>query len=499
MTESTADKSKKLLEKISRISAHDELVRRKRAREGLIPFVEYTMPAYETAAHHRLIADKLEAVERGDINRLMVFTPPRSGKSQLISRHFPAWFLGKNPSKQIITSSANTDLASDFGRDVRNMVSSDEYHRIFSVDLAADSQAAGKWHTDKGGVYIAAGVLSLITGRGAHLLVIDDPIKDRKDADSETIRADIWDWYRSVAYPRLMPGGAIVIVLTRWHEDDLAGRLLEGSSEKWEVVELPAIAKKEDPLGREEGAALWPEWFPLETLKTTQMEMGPREWSALYQQSPISEEGMYFKTDWLRYYDKVPKHLTIWGASDYAVTADGGDYTVHGVMGLDENEDMYLLDWWRGREESQTWVEVFLNMSQQHKPITWGEENGQIIKSLGPFITKRMQERKLYFHREQFSSARDKATRARSIQGRMSMGKVFLPRNAPWTEPLVSELLSFPFGKHDDQVDVLSLFGRMMDESYGKIKPKVRKVLSVTAGENIINLLERKPKMRRYA
>ena len=445
---------------------------RRQSRRNLLAFTKYTLPHYQPAAHHTLIAEKLEAVERGEIDRLMINMPPRHGKSELASRRFPAWFLGKNPNKQIIGASYNSELASDFGRQVRNIVASKEYGVLFPTRLAEDSKAAGRWNTSDGGAYVAAGVGTAITGRGADILLIDDPLKDRQEADSETIRENIWDWYTSTAYTRLAPGGRVILIQTRWHEDDLTGRLLEEQAkggDKWDILELPAIDKDNN--------ALWPNFYPIDALERIRSVLPSRDWAALYQQRPAPEEGAYFKRDWFRYYDEKPKHLRVYGSSDYAVTEDGGDYTVHLVVGVDPDDNIYVLDVWRSQTSSDKWIQALLDLIKTHKPLMWIEESGQIIKSIGPFLEKRMREEKIYCRREQVASAADKPTRSRSIQARTSMGKVYFPSKAPWLEAFTSELLVFPAGKHDDQVDTFGLIGRMLDELVkGKVpKPKVEK------------------------
>lgn len=439
--------------------AATELLNRRKARNRLIPFTEYTLPRYHPAAHHRLIAERLEQVERGEIDRLLICMPPRHGKSELASRRFPAWFLGRNGQCSVIAASYNSDLASDFGREVRNIVGGPEYRALFGISMAQDSSAANRWHTSEGGAYVAAGVGTAVTGRGADVLLIDDPVKDREEADSELRRERVWQWYTSTAYTRLAPGGRIVLIQTRWHEDDLAGRILEHSGSEWEVLDLPAIDER--------GEALWPERYSIDVLKRIKSNIGPREWSALYQQSPSPDEGAFFRRDWFQWYDELPKRLQVYGASDYAVTADGGDYTVHVVVGVDEHQDIYLLDLWRGQTDADVWIERFLDLCQLHKPLMWAEEKGQIVKSVGPFIEKRAQERKVYAAREQFSSVADKPTRARAIQARAAMGKVYLPRHKDWAQVLLNELLMFPAGKHDDQVDAFSLIGRMLDHMIG--------------------------------
>lgn len=396
----------------------------------------------------------------------MIFMPPRHGKSELASKRFPAWYLGRRPEKQIIAASYNSELSTDFGREVRNIVASSEYAKLFNVNLAADSQAADRWHTNLGGAYVSAGVGTAITGRGANVLLIDDPFKDRQEADSEITRERVWNWYTSTAYTRLMPGGSIILIQTRWHEDDLAGRLLNAQGrggDKWQVLSLSALTNNEP---------LWPEWYGIEALERIRSVIGPRDWGSLYQQEPLPEGGAYFKKDWFRYYDDQPKHLRIFCASDYAVTASDNDYTVHLVAGVDEHEDLYLLDMWREQATSDVWVEKKLDLAEKWKPIQWAEENGQIIKGVGPFIDRRQRERKVWFYREQYTSSVDKAIRARSIQARMSMGKVYLPRDAPWRTDFERELLSFPAGKHDDQVDAFSLLGRMLANMNAATVPK---------------------------
>lgn len=428
-----------------------ELLRRRAARNGLIDFARYTLPTYEEAAHHLMIAKRLEAVERGDIKRLMIFMPPRHGKSELASRRFPAWFLGRNPKAEIIAASYNSDLATDFGREVRAIVSSEECRRLFNIDVRVDSKAADRWHTDQGGAYRAAGVGTAMTGRGADLLLIDDPVKDREEADSELRRSRVWDWYRSTAYTRLSPNGRVVVIQTRWHEDDLAGKLLEGGDE-WEVLSLPAML--------EDGSALWPERFPVERLEAIKRTVGPREWSALYMQRPQPDEGTFFQRGWFNEWDKLPP-LRIYGTSDYAVTEEGGDYTVHRVWGVCPEGGIYRLDGWRGQTASDQWIESKIDLIAKHKPAAWFGEAGVIQKAVEPMLRRRMLERRVFCRLEWMPSIHDKATRARGFQARAAMGRVWFESGAD-----LSEFLAFPAGKHDDEVDVASLIGRALDEAH---------------------------------
>ncbi len=333
-------------------------------------------------------------------------------------------------------------------------MASPEYRTLFAVDLAQDSKAANRWHTSGGGMYVAAGVGTAITGRGADVLLIDDPFKDRAEADSELKRKSVWDWYTSTAYTRLMPGGAVVVINTRWHDDDLSGRLLEAEKDggdKWEVLSLSAI---------HEGAALWPEWYPLDRLEQIRSVLPARDWNALYQQNPIPDDGDYFKTAWFGEYEEPPKNLRIYGASDYAVTDGGGDYTAHGVFGVDAAGNLYVLDWWRGQTAADVWIDSFCDLVNQHQPLCWFGEAGPIRRAVEPFMRARMLDRGALCRVEWLSSINDKPTRARSFQAMSSMGKVLMPKRAPWLADVMNELLRFPAGKNDDSVDVCSLIGR---------------------------------------
>ena len=443
----------------------------------LLAYAAYQWPSYADAPHHRLIARKLEAVERGEIRRLMISMPPRHGKSMLASEFFPAWYIGRNPNHYVIAATYAQELADDFGRKVRNQIADPAFKAIFpGVTLKDDSTSAKRFHisttgdafsTGQDGAYFAVGVGGPLTGRGAHLLLIDDPVKNREDADSETIRKKTREWYTSTAYTRLMKDGRIVVIQTRWHESDLSGWLLaEHQHEGWDVLSLPAIDSK--------GAALWPDMYPVERLNEIKLAVGPRDWSALYQQRPAPEEGDYFKADWLKPVHELPPRnsLKVYGASDYAVTADGGDYTVHVVVGLDPDGRMYLLDLWRAQASSDVWVEAFCDLVKKWKPIGWAEETGQIKSGVGPFLLRRMVERQAFVAREMFPTRGDKAVRAQSIRGRMAMQGLYLLADAPWRADLTSELMSFPVGVHDDQADALGLIGQILDKMDNGTAPK---------------------------
>jgi predicted phage terminase large subunit-like protein len=340
--------------------------------------------------------------------------------------------------------------------------------------LAADSQAAGRWALNSGAEYFAAGVGTGIPGFRAKLGLIDDPIRSRQDADSELIRDRIWDWYINDFKPRLVPHAAEILIQTRWHEDDLAGRAL--NREEWKVICLPALAGSNDPLGRRLNEPLWcdDDYGYGEQLIELSTKTPARTWSALYQQRPAPEEGDYFKVDWLRSYEAMPARetLKIYGVSDYAVTADGGDYTVHIVVGIDPQWRMYVLDLWRAQASTDKWIETFCDLVQFWKPIGWAEEQGQIRAGVGPFLERRMRERQAYVARAQFPTRGDKAVRAQSIRGRMELDGLYVPMRAPWYADFRAELLSFPAGKHDDQVDALGLIGQVLDRMTAGALPK---------------------------
>jgi len=424
--------------------------REKQGKDFLIPFIQRTKSDYKVAPHHQLIASYLEAVERGEIDRLMIFSPPRHGKSEIVSRKFPAWYLGRNPNKQIIAASYNSDLAADFGRDVRNLVADSVYHGIFGVNLRQDSKAADRWNTQNGGAYIAAGVGSGITGRGAHIGVIDDPVKDRKEADSETVRNHIWDWYASTFYTRLMPGAAVILMMTRWHEDDLAGRLLKAMKEggdQWTVVNLPAVAEGPDVLGRVEGEALWPEWYSVEGLKRIKTAIGTYEWEALYQQRPTSQAGNIFKREWWKYYKEIPRiEWTLQSWDTAFKDKDESDWSVCTTWGIFERK-AYLLDMFKRKMTYPDLERAAESLHRRHQPRAVLIED----RASGQSLIQSLQRKSLPVIAVKVD--RDKVTRAHSVTPIIEAGGVLLPEWASWVEEYVSVMAAFPKGATDDEVD----------------------------------------------
>lgn len=468
---------KKQADLSAQVKAEQELAKRILSRKRLLPFVERFNPDYLAGWVHKDICQRLEKFSEQVANkespRLMLFMPPRHGKSTLASVAFPAWHLGRHPDHEFISCSYSGSLAMSFSRKVRQLLREPVYKNVFEKSrLDKDSQSVESWQTTQGGGYVAAGVGGGITGKGANVLVIDDPVKNREDAESDNNRAATWDWYTSTAYTRLSPGGGILVILTRWHDDDLAGRLLkqaEDGADQWEVIRYPAIAEIDENF-RKQGESLHPERYNVDALEQIRKAIGPRDWSALYQQNPVSDEGDYFSRDMIRYYeyDEIDTaELNYYCAWDLAIgQRDRNDYSVGIVVGVDEYDHLYVVDVVRGKYDGFELVEQILDLYETWRPGIVGIERGHIEMALGPFLQKRTRERGLseaYF-KDLKVGRRDKEARARAIQGRMQQGMVYFPKDAVWTGTMVAELLRFPNGAHDDQVDALAWIGLMMTE-----------------------------------
>lgn len=476
--------------------AAKEYLRRQAAREGLIDFTRYTFAKYRPADHHYMIAEKLEAVERGDLKRLMIFCPPRHGKSELASKRFQAWSLGRNRDRQFISASYNSELAWDFGREVRNIILGQDYQVLFpGVEIAKDSSAANRWHTNGHGGYVAAGVDTAVTGRGAHIFTIDDPVKDRLSADNETQQIKTYNWYTSTAYTRLESDiedddepdwlwdvsgalkdglikpftGAIILIQTRWNENDLSGKLLDDmahGADQWDILELPAINEKTQ-------FALWEKKYPKKRLLKIKKAIGPRNWSALYQQKPQPDEGTYFLRKWFNRYildedpekTQLPSPVNVWMTSDYAVSEDKGDFTEHSVWGIDVLNNIYLMDNWHGKTKPNVWIDEGLRLVRKYKPYVWFGEGGVIRRSTEPFLKKAMTDQNTYCRLEWINPIGDKPARGRSFQARASMGKVYLPLNDVGDRAL-EQMVRFPAGKDDDFVDTASLMGLVIADAH---------------------------------
>lgn len=483
--------------------AKKEMAARELCRRKLLPFIKRSNPDYMPGWVHADICARLEAfaqaVERGESPRLMITMPPRHGKSEIGSKTFPTWYLGRNPKHEIIITSYSGDLAEDFSRKCRALMESDGFTTVFDTRLSDDSTSVKKWATAQGGGFTAAGVGGPITGRGAHIGIVDDPVKNREEAESDVTRQKVKDWYSSTFYTRLAPGGGILIIQTRWHDDDLAGWLLNTFNEakaeaeangtpipddvdQWEVVEYPAIAIDDEKF-RKKGEALHPQRYPLEALLRIKRAMLPRDWEALYQQRPVSADGDYFKAEMFRYYKpgEAPplNELRMFAACDLAVsTKQTADYTVIAVVGVDRQGNIWVIDIIRGRWNSLGIIERLFEVRLKYNPEIIGIETGQIELTLEPFILKAVEERGIPLPYEKLKTrGMDKGTRARSIQGRMEQGRVYFPtvESTPWMGAVKNEMLKFPLAANDDIVDALAWIGHMLLWLTGLSPEKVEK------------------------
>jgi len=488
------------------LAANERALALLEAQEDLIRFAEVTMPhtkypdnihltRYDAQKHHRALAAVMEKVFEGEIKRLIVTFPPRHGKSELTSRRFPAWALGKDPHKHIVVGSYNSDFVQDFGRDVRGIMESPAYKAVFpNCHLQKGSKSAERLRTATtaggadGGQIVFVGRGGSITGRGGDIIIIDDPIKNRAEAKSETIRNEAWDWLNDDVLTRFMTDeGVIVIIVTRWHEDDVVGRLIDpdnphynaDEAAQWKVFNVPAIAEELDPLGREPGEALWPSRFGIDYLKGFERR-NPRGFASLYQQQPTPIDGDLFTSDMFVTYkreDLPPlNEMRIYAASDHALTEkDENDPNVFGVVGVDKNGFIYILDVWWKRAKSDKQVEQMLLMADKWRPIIWWAEADHITKAIGPFLKRRMYAEKNYFNLVEIPTQRDKVSKGQSFVSYAAMGMIRFPEHAPWRERAKSELLKMPNGTHDDFWDFLSNIGRGLHIMQGGGNSKPRK------------------------
>ena len=467
-----------------------ELAARVLSQRSLIAFTKRINARYDAGWVHKDIARRLERfsddVAKGLSPRLMLLMPPRHGKSELASRMFPAWHLGRHPDHEIIACSYNVSLAMAFSRKVKETIGDPAYETVFQTRLNPNHQSSEEWGVDKNiGGYVAAGVGGGITGKGCHVLLIDDPIKNAEEADSPDVREKLWDWYGSTAYTRLAPGGGVLVIQTWWHDDDLAGRLQlamtkDEESDQFEVVKYPAIAEFDEwndpvtdeivrtgpedevPPGvtplRRKGEALHPERYDAIKLQRIKKTIPNRFWSALYQQNPVPDDGAYFLKEHFRR-GPIPKleRANVYIAWDFAISEKKqNDYTV-GTVGLQDDDDvLHVAEVVRFKSGDAFFiVESILNLtSRWYSPnLVLGFEDGQIFRAIEQLLRKRMRERKVYPSIQVLKPITDKMARARPLQGRMQQGMVSFNSDGEWYDAVRQEMLRFPAGVHDDCVD----------------------------------------------
>jgi len=473
-----------------------ELAARELCRRRLLPFIQRFRPKYMAGWVHEDICRRIERfveqVERGESPRLLLLCPPRMGKSEIGSRHTPAWVLGKHPDWEIIAASHTSSLSLSFSRYLRDVMRDPAYTAVFpDTILDSASQSVENWNLTKGGGYMAAGVGTGITGRGCSILLIDDVVKDAEAADSVTIRDNTWEWYLSTAYTRLAPGGGVLGILTWWHDDDWAGRLqqamLTGDGDKFEIVKYPAINDQGDEyilpddtieqfppdapppppgsrLTRKQGTAIHPARYTTEMMLRIKRNLiaggQKRVWDALYQQNPMPDEGNFFSKEMFRFYGSQPdrRELFVYQAWDFAISeGKESDYTVGTCIGVDHRDNIYYLGQRRFRiQDGGVIVDEILDFASEWDADLLGFEDGQIWKAIEFQYQKRCDERRMFPSFELLKPLTDKMVRANPLRGRMQLGKVYFDKQAPYFTELQKELLHFPAGKHDDQIDSLA-------------------------------------------
>ena len=437
--------------------AEARLILRDEAQNNFMPFVHHVYENFIEGRHHIEIAQKLEKVASGEIDRLIVNMPPRHSKSELASYLMPAWFLGRNPKLKIIQATHNTELAVRFGRKVRDLIDSEEYAHIFpDTDLKADSKAAGRWETSAGGEYFAAGVGAAVTGRGADLFIIDDPHSEQ-DALSEGRLDEAYEWYTSGPRQRLQPGGKIIVVMTRWGLRDLTGRLIksQGSdvlSDKWEVVEFPAILPSENPL--------WPEFWKKDDLLKVKASLPVQKWGAQWQQQPTAEEGAIVKKEWWKIWTKedVPEVDYIIQSYDTAFSKrESADYSAITTWGIFRSEEtgadnIILMDARRGRWNFPELKEKALEEYDYWEPDMMIVE----AKASGMPLTDELRRTGIPIMNYTPSKGRDKVTRMHTVAPLFEAGMVWAPEKH-FAEEVIDECMAFPNGEHDDYVDSMTM------------------------------------------
>jgi len=446
-----ADEKREILSLIEELN----LARMREGAQGdFLEFVKEVWPAFIEGDHHRVMADAFNRIADGELKRLIINMPPRHTKSEFASHLFPAWYLGRFPDRKVIQTAHTAELAVGFGRKVRNLVGSKDYERIFTgVSLSADSKAAGRWNTNKQGDYFAIGVGGAVTGKGADILIVDDPHSEQEAAQNDpSVYDKTYEWYTSGPRQRLQPGGAICLVMTRWSKKDLTGSILKasierGGADEWEIIELPAILPS--------GKPLWPGFWPQDQLEALKAELPVGKWSAQYQQDPTSEEGAIIKREWWKEWTKKdpPDCEFVIQSWDTAFLAkETADYSACTTWGVFYNEDkeanIILLDALQERLEFPDLKTRAYEMYKEYKPDAFIVE----AKAAGsPLI---FELRRIGIPVSEYSPGRgrDKIARVNAVSDLFHSGHVWAPKKR-WAEEVIEEFAAFPTGDHDDLVD----------------------------------------------
>ena len=439
----------------------EKLKERELCQDKFIKFVEKVWPTFISGAHHKRMADAFERVANGTCKRLIINMPPRHTKSEFASYLLPAWFLGKFPHKKVIQASNTGELAVGFGRKVRNLVDSEVYNNIFpNLALQADSKAAGRWNTSKGGDYFAIGVGGTVTGKGADVLIIDDPHSEQEAAQAASnpdIYDKVFEWYTSGPRQRLQPGGAIVVVMTRWAQRDLTGQVLKSaaqrSGEEWEVIEFPAILPSGNPL--------WPQFWSIEELSALREELPNAKWQAQYQQNPVGNESAIVKRDWWKWWEKDDPPvcdyiLQSWDtAFEKTQRADYSAGTTWGIFACEEDNfapNIILLNTYKKRVEFPELKRDVMREYNEYEPDSLIVEK----KASGAPLIYDLRAMGIPVQEYTPGKGQDKIARLNSVSDIIASGKVWVPQTR-WAEELVDEVAAFPSGEHDDLVDATTL------------------------------------------
>lgn len=472
-----------------------------RAKDKLLDYTKFTMPdpsapndvsrsRYEPERFHKLTADVLERFVKGELllddgsvcAQLIFCEPPRHGKTELATKRLAAWCSGRWPDWDIAVGSYSDTMANDMGADTRAILTSPQHKQVFpGYRLRRGGGAKDNIQTTIGGRLVFVGRGGALTGRGMHLGLGDDLFKDHEEARSQAVRDSAWNWFTKVFMTRRMGQKLVILTMTRWHSDDIIGRITDPENpcynpieaKKWKIIRLPAIAEEDDPLGRKPGEALWPARYGIDFLES-QQRLDPLGFAALYQQRPTVADGTLFRRENIRRYHigEQPKELRYYSASDHAVaTKQRNDRSCFGKVGIDADDNMWFTDLVWERLGPERAVETMLTMaSGKNAPLLWWAEKGHISQSLGPFLRRLSLETQRYINIREVTPIGDKEQRAQSFAARVAMGKVYVPHGVVW-DRAVEELLAFPNGTHDDFVDMCSLLGLGLRSQFGAKPP----------------------------